>query len=294
MAITAYTLNYCNPDSFNLTSRTAFEGKDVAELIALGGDEADAVYGFAYGGHTDKVTTMITSNPKLSLAAAQGFARAKNTKEIEKLLTSEELKSGILFGHAQAGNEDQIRRALNSREGSRYLPVVIRGLASTGQSALLLELVSGTKYYSLALKTAAKAGHKALVELLLTQLSINLHELEGSKAPINKDISPYLKAVLEGYSEGRHFDEAIWMMELGVSAMSCLSALSPKGSPDKTDADLLISQVKNPELKDTLLKLIKRQFPLLVLNSLTEADRAELLAPLSELTTGSTSPTISV
>ena len=293
MTATSFELNYCHRDSLNITSRKAFDGKvtDVDALLAAGATIDDAIYGFAFGGHVDNVRALLAVHPTRREAAARGYARAKNLVETERFLASDELKRGIIFGYAQAGNEVQVRAALNSTGGSKFLPDVLRGLASTGQSALLLELVDGSKYYPLALKAAAKAGHTALVEQLLENLSINLDTLKRSSPPIAKEISPYLKAVLEGYSEGRHFEEAILLMELGVPPMSCLSTLSPKGTIDPTDANLLVSLAKKAEIAVKLTTKIKEQYGLDV-GKVTTSTHATLLASLTESTAGSVSPRV--
>ena len=291
MTATPFELNYCPTDSLNITSRKAFDGKvaDVDALLAAGATIDDAIYGFAFGGHIDRVRALLAAHPTRSEAAARGYARARNLVETERFLASDELKRGIVFGYAQAGNEVQVRAALNSTGGSKYLPDVLSGLASTGQSALLLELVDGSKYYRLALKAAAKAGHAALVEQLLEKLSIHLGTLKRSTAPIAKDILPFLKTALEGYSEGRHFEEAILLMELGVPPMSCLTTLSPKGTIDPTDANLLVSLAKNPDINANLRTRIKEQFGLDV-DTVTTLAHAKLLASLTESTAGSVSP----
>lgn len=199
---------------------------------------------------------MLAKNPELINAAVKGYAHAKNLKETIKY---GKYPTALTHGFALAGDETQVRAALNSRDGQKYLPAVIEGLATTKQEILLLELVANTRYYPNALQAAAKSGHSQLVEVLLEKLSINLKTL---KKPLSSNIQTTLGYVLKGYSEGRHFPEAIAIMELGINPMICLNALAINGELDATDASLLLAAVKKTELNNSLKNLMDTQFGL--------------------------------
>lgn len=260
---TLYELNYYQ-NGFNLMVKKGYEGDEEAvnKLSQEGGSLWDGVYGFALGGRNELVKKVLVDHPELLPAAATGYARAKNSKEIANLNGNDDLKAYLAYGYALAGNETQVRAALNSRGGIKYLPLIIEGLAATNQAALLYELVDKTRYYPNALKAAAKSAQHDLVTGLLDKFSINLKELATAENPLKSNTQTTLAYVLQGYSEGRHFEEAAEILELGVNPMHCLNALAPKGQLDPTDASLLLSTIKKPETREKVLKLMESQFRL--------------------------------
>ena len=162
MPVAQSALHYYQ-NGYNILIKKSQDGdkKAVDELLAQGGNLTDAIYGYAFGGHEALVNTALESHPEFIEAAVKGYARAKNTAQINKLPSdsSEQRKKSLIFGFAQAGDETQVRAALNAKGGSQYLPIVLEGLASTGQKELLCEFMAGTRYYHTALKAAAKSGH---------------------------------------------------------------------------------------------------------------------------------------
>ncbi|WP_133130311.1 hypothetical protein [Legionella yabuuchiae] len=283
MPITSYELNY-HQNGCNLLIKKGVEGneKAVDELVSQGGKLTDAVYGYALGGHEELVEKVLEDHLKLIQAAAKGYARAQNIAQITKLRSNEALKASLVFGFAQAGDESQVRAALNARNGTQYLPIVLEGLASTGHKELLCELITGTHYYNTALKAAAKSRHHDLVKVLLARLNINLDE-PASTVSFSEATQDALAYVLQGYSEGRHFTEAAEILSRGINPMHCLNALSPSGSLDLTDASLLLSSIDNDRIKTKVSSLMARQFDLNV-DALDSAPKARLAAAeLSDL-----------
>jgi hypothetical protein len=234
--------------------------KAVDELLAQGGNLTDAIYGYAFGGHEALVNTVLESHPELIEAAVRGYARAKNTAQINKLPSdsSEQRKKSLIFGFAQAGDETQVRAALNAKGGSHYLPIVLEALASTGQKELLCELMAGTDYYNTVLKAAAKSGRDELVNDLLAQRNIS----RAALIPLSDATQTTLSYVLEGYTEGRHFREAAQILSLGINPMCCLNALSFAGRLDSTDASLLLASIDDDVIKASVQSLMVRQFDL--------------------------------
>jgi hypothetical protein len=261
MPISLYELNYCQ-NGFNLMIKKAHDKDEeaVEALAAQGASLWDAIYGYALGGHKTLVKKLLDQNPKLLSAAATGYAHALNISETTKLTGIEWLKPNLAYGFALAGDETQIRAALNSREGTKYLPLIIKGLACANHTALLLEIVAGTRYYSEALKAAAKSGHHNLVTTLLNQLSIHIESLESSKGSLSPETRIALGYVLEGYTTGRHFTQAASLLNLGINPMICLNSLSSNGELDHHDAGFLLSAVKEPKLNAILRNLMESQF----------------------------------
>jgi hypothetical protein len=153
--------------------------------------------------------------------------------------------------------EEEIRAVLNSSKGTSYLPFIIEGLAHANKTALLFELLANTPYIPKALKAAAQSGHKELVTQLLEQLSI---DIKAPPSSIQAQIA--FGYLLEGYSEGRHFLEAIELIEHGINPMFCLHALAFNGELDLADANNLLSQTKKSEIQDKLKNLMVAQFDL--------------------------------
>jgi len=259
--ITPYELNY-NENGVNVVIKKAFEGNDadVNALLKDGAELADAVYGYAYGNHDEQVNALLSIHPMLYSAAARGYARAQNIAQVTKMSAIDALKTSLVFGFSQAGDEGQVRAALNAREGSKYLPTVVQGLASTGQSKLLLELIDGTRYYPEALRAAAKSGLNELVGQLLARLSIELDALEASTDPTSLDVKRYLSYALEGYAEGRHFTDAIRLIRLGANPMHGLNRLAVSGTIDPMDASQLLSVITENPIKIMMAERMKTQF----------------------------------
>jgi hypothetical protein len=260
MTVSRYELLYYK-NGINLMTQKGSEGDEITvnKLAEEGGNLWDAVYGYALGEHHELVQKALKKDPKLISAAATGYARASNSKEITKLNGIAELKPHLVYGFSLAGDETQVRAALNSRDGVKYLPIIIDALASTNQSVLLFEFIANTNYFSKALKAGAKSGHHELVVNLLTKLSIDIKALPS---PLTSQQNTALGYALEGYSEGRHFSEAAELIELGINPMFCLNALTPDGELDPVDASMLLSTVKKPATAALLTGLMKSQFDL--------------------------------
>lgn len=262
MPITAYDLNF-NINAINLVISRAFNNdpEGVAELLDAGGNREDAAYGFALGGHVNLVKEITANTPALLKFAARGYARGKHSVEVAELSREPGCIEDLLYGHAQAGNESQLWAALKSQEGAKYLPTILDGLASTNQSDLLLPLVKGTRYYSLTLQSAAKSGHRDLVQSLLTMLSISLDKLESGVTPFNTQIKIALSNILQGYTKGRHFEYAAELLDSRrLNPMHCLNALACKGVVDANDASLLIGAIDSEPTQDQIKNLLTEQF----------------------------------
>lgn len=145
----------------------------------------------------------------------------------------------------QSKNEPKIRAILNTPGGSIHLEEVVRGLALTGQGRLLLELVANTRFYPVALESAATAGHFQIVNDLLAQ---------------SNDMEHNQVYALIGASIGRHFLQVANFLSQGLNPMVCLNALSPEGKLKQTDIDALLAEITDDSLKQTIQALATSQF----------------------------------
>lgn len=261
MPTSFYDLNL-NKNAVNLVIVKAFLGDEdrVSELLDAGGSIEDAVYGFALGGHFKLVNNITDDKPDLKRFAARGYARGNHSEKVAELISDASLLEELLYGHAQAGNSTHVQAALNSRGGAKYLPVILEGLASTEQTELLLHLVKGTRFYTLALQSAAKSGHTDLVQRLFAAQSISLDELKSDATKLNHDIKVVLTYAMQGYIKGRHFEHASELLTIGLNPMHCLNALAKKGVIDANDASRLITAIDSETIQEQVKGLLTEQF----------------------------------
>ena len=178
-------LNFCQlnrvKNGLNAVSNFALLGDEeqVLNLLSVGGSLGDAVYGYALGGHVNKVNAMIETHPELILHAANGYARGGNEIETEKLATSSELtlKKALLEGYAQAANTTQINAAVRSRNNAAYMPVIVAGLAQSGHTQAVLKYAINEKLQNVAITAAALSGNVSLVNEILALQNISLDQL---------------------------------------------------------------------------------------------------------------------
>lgn len=249
----------------NILAKKAFAGDKAAidwlyqhhQGLSLG----HIVYGLAYGGHHQLLESYLQENYELQQMAARGFARAKNREALEKLPKREGIVQSIARGFAEAGEADELRAILNRADGNQFLPDVIIGLATTGQESLLLEFLPNTmEYYSIAIQEAAKNGNVSLVVTLLGKFDIKLEQLLQAPTSLPTDKKRIIGYALQGYSEGRHFQEAMKLMQLDLNPMICLNALSPNAVLDQSDAGQLLRHATNIKVKERLVALMSAQF----------------------------------
>lgn len=257
---------------------------------------AAAAAGYARAGNSQEIEKMIKEIEKMKGMAADEKTKQAIINDIKKL------KLFVVLGYAQAGNTTQIHAALKADKktdvkfmgeasvraageanggagaeadveidesaekridkGSKYLPMIIRGLASANQAELLFKHLTPL-YYGDALREAAKAGHTELVDKLLDQLGINLRALGSSPDPSTNGARFYLSYAVEGYSEGRHFAEALSLVKLGLDLTHCIDPLAPNGTLDPMDASLLLFSITDDQaLQERLKALMRSRFNL--------------------------------
>jgi hypothetical protein len=235
----------------------AFEGDErrVNELLSAGGALEDAIFGFAWGQQEDLLKRYFRGDDQCVRASEMGKACREGDVTFTKE-PSDEAKKAFVQGLARVGDERQVRAALNARWAD-YLDEVVTGYASRGHQDLLLNILQGTTKRPFALEIAAKHGHVALVETLLQQQGIDL----SSSQEKSTAQTAYLNHALIGYSQGRHFQQALNLVRMGANPMFCLQNLIEQSSLKIAilDAELLLAFTESEEEKDHLLSLIEEQ-----------------------------------
>ena len=259
-------LNFCQlnrvKNGLNAVSILAQLGDEeqVLNLLSAGGNLGDAVYGYALGGHVNKVNAILKTHPDLLVHAAKGYARGENEIETEKLATSSEiaLKKALLEGYAQAANTTQINAAVRSKNKVTYMPAIVAGLAQCGHSHVLLDYAINEELQNVAITAAALSGNVTLVNELLARQNIFSDQL--SQQAMEPGIKTALGHALVGYSKGRHYEHVEELLKLNINPMLCLTAISDKESIHPSDIQSLTHHIADESLRESLLKLIEEHF----------------------------------
>lgn len=269
----------------NLVSYLAEQGNDnaVQKLIALGGKLEDAVYGYALAGNTEQLAKLLEICPTSQLAVCmgkmvRGFARANLFDEVYAIKEYRQYKNDMLIGLAQSGNQVKVTSLLD-RDISLFAQVV-EGYASGNQGQLLTKLIKGTSYYPLAIYHAARSAHTDLVNDLLGQCGINSdYRFNGVTSPSSKDINAYalLNWALKGYVVGRHFKDAVKLLERGASVTQCVLDLKDvNGLPSHELYFAFLAHINEPALRGMVLNQMMTQASIMESLKMTEAHQKTL------------------
>ncbi len=275
-------------NGMNLTSYLAEQGDDkaVQKLIALGGKLEDAVYGYAMAGNKEQLIDLLETCPQSQHAACigkmvRGFARTGRFDEIYEVKDFRQYKDDLLIGLAQSGNQTKVTPLLD-RDITLFAKVV-EGYASCNQSQLLTKLIKGTSYYSLAIYHSTRSGHTELVKDLLGQCGIDPdYRFNNSTSPAPttiKDINAYalLNSALKGYVAGRHFNEAVKLLERGASITQCVLDLKEtNGLPSHELYFAFLAHVKDSALRETVLNKMVNQATVMESLKITQANKEKL------------------
>jgi len=250
-------------DGLNLTSFLAAEGQDEAleQVMGFGGTTKDAIYGYAYAGNTDKVSDLLAqcneiNKNSLTAFAIRGLARAGHFDSIHAIPDYRNHMNDIMFGMAQAGNKSKIGAFLDKKP--QFFPQVIAGYADCNQGEHLKKLLPGTNYYPLAIYHAARSGHTKLVDELLRECGVNADYVSDSTTSISQ-INAYslLNHAIKGYTAGRHFNDAVALLQRGASISECLSELHDDNDLPQIELYLaLLATIDDPALTNKVLKKI--------------------------------------
>lgn len=275
-------------NGMNLTSYLAKQGDDkaVQKLIALGGKLEDEAYGYAMAGNKEQLVRLLETCPKSRRAACtgkmvRGFARTGRFDEIYEIEDYRQYKDDLLIGLAQSGNQAKITHLLD-RDIALFAQVV-EGYASCNQGQLLTKLIKGTSYYPLAIYHAARSGHTDLVNDLLVQCGIGPdYKFNGLTSPAShaiKDINAYalLNGALKGYVAGRHFNDAVKLLERGASVAQCVLDLKDtNGSPSHELYFAFLAHIKDLVLRETVLHKMINQAAVMESLKITPANKEKL------------------
>jgi hypothetical protein len=257
-------LNFCQlnrvKNGLNAVSMFAQLGDEeqVLDLLSAGGKKEDAIYGYALGGHVDKVNALLKTNPELITCAATGYARANNKIETEKLATSNDrsLKKALLEGYAEAANSTQIYAAIRSKHSQEYLSTLVTGLALVGHPQTF-QFATNEKLQNLAITAAALSGNVILVNKLLALQDIFLDKL---MLPLDTATKTALGHALVGYSKGRHYEHVEQLLAFDLNPMLCLTAISDTDRIHESDIHSLSHHIADQSRREALLDLIKVHF----------------------------------
>ena len=269
----------------NLISYMAEQENDnaVQKLIALGGKLEDAAYGYAMAGNKEQLAKLLELCPISQLAVCmgkivRGFARAGLFDEIYAIKEYRQYKNDMLIGLAQSGNQVKVTSFLD-RDITLFAQVV-EGYASCNQGQLLTKLIKGTSYYPVAIYHAARSAHTDLVNDLLGQCGINSdYRFNGATSPSSKDINAYalLNWALKGYVTGRHFDDAVKLLERGASVTQCVLDLKDmQGRPSHELYFAFLAHVNAPALRAMVLNKMMNQATVMESLEMTAANQETL------------------
>lgn len=202
-------------NNLNLLNYLAYHAKnhEVQKLIDLGWKEEDAVFGYALAGQQKPNESHYPGS------VIRGYARGgiRDYADICSMEAYLDNREYAVLGFAEAGKNKEVILLL-SEDISLFEHAVI-GYASCNHKDLLLQLISGTRYYPQAVYNAARSRHNLLVDFLLAQFS----------ASDNHDSLDYLmNFAAKGYVAGCHFAEASILLDKGASVSQCVAECLPK------------------------------------------------------------------
>lgn len=275
-------------NGMNLTSYLAEQGDDkaVQMLLALGGNLEDAAYGYAMAGNKEQLVHTLKACPKSQNVACiskmvRGFARTGRFDEIYEIEDYRQYKDDLLIGLAQSGNQTKVTSLLD-RDITLFAQAV-EGYASCNQGQLLTKLIKGTNYYPLAIYHAARSGCTDLVDDLLVQCGIGhdyrFNSLTSPASIAMKDINAYalLNWALKGYVAGRHFNDAVKLLERGASVTQCVLDLKDiNGSPNHELYFAFLAHIKGSALRETVLNKMLNQAAVIESLKMTQAHKEKL------------------
>lgn len=286
-------------DGMNLISHLAqqMNHEAVDEMLKHGGSLADAIYGYASMKNSDQVNRLLAtcdeSNKKQCIGSAlKGYARANDSEKVFATPDYRNYMADLVLGFAQAGNKSQVTTLLDRQ--IKFYSQAVEGYASANKGAFLKLLVKGTRFYPLAIFHAARAGHIDLVTDLLKECGVppdfrpaRSVSPPGGKPPVSIiDIAAYgwLNEAVKGYMAGRHFNEAIALLDRGASITHCLNEL--KDTEGKPTHDLYIAflaHIEDASLREKVLARMAVYSAVQPLLTITPADLERLATVMTHM-----------
>ena len=280
-------------NGMTLASHLAQMGQheSLQQLIDLGGSYEDAIYGYALAGHIAEVGSFLETCHESKKAvctgwAIRGYARAGNFDCIYAIKNYRDYMVDFLIGVAEAGNKEKVTAMLDKR--INLFAHAVHGYSSCNHRELLSNLITGTRYYPLAIYHAAHSGHTTLVNDLLLQCGVSTDyqitpSLQGSgdarSGTININAYSLLGHALQGYVAGRHFNDAAIMLARGASITQGLTELKDvKGLPTHTLYIAFLAYIKDATLRTAVIHMMGKQSNAMESLKITPSDIAELQA----------------
>lgn len=229
----------------------------VDTYLGLGEPVADAVYGYALGGFTNKVNALLQKHPTLVNHAVTAYARANKPDAIDHLFVKDKslLEEAALLGYAQAANMTQINAALKAKNKPHLLSIVVKGLAQCNHRELVMRYALSIAHQNIAIEAAAESGHAALVTALLASQSIDL----ATPVSIKENQKSAIEHALVGYSYGRHYTLAAKLLAQNLNPMLCLTAIG-QNTIELSDLQALIISISDKTIQQKIITLAKNVF----------------------------------
>ena len=280
------TKNQINFNGFSYVAHLAASGNDklVNKRIEESPGTVDqAIYGYAISAHITQMEKLISECPDKTKAmkmAVRGLVRGNYLDELYKLKDYKAYKADIVFGYAQAGNQDMVAMLVN--KDPSLFESAVHGYALTGRSKPLLDLIKGTRFYGDAIYQAAKAGHVELVNQLLAEVGFTAQMVLTPSTNSTEEIRllGFLNKALSGYCKGYHLEHASNLLIKGANIQAALDELKIAGKLSL--AAYMGLFIVTPELKSkSLFDQIQRELSLLDEVSLS-SDQVENLKKLNK------------
>lgn len=207
-------------------------------------DMGSEIYGYACANNNVKVEQHLQDFRMYLSDAIKGFATCDDLTHLYSKKPVQAFKNALLEGFAQASQVTKVTHLLNRSAETNdinyesHFQSTIKGYASKNNKSELLELISGTNQFPIAVFEAAKNGHKNLVEnLLKTQ--------------------PLLRnQAIEGYCQGQHYLALSEFLNSHSDIAFAISALLGS-APHKAPLLLLLIHTDNEIVFDNILLTIK-------------------------------------
>jgi len=249
-----------NFNGYSYVTHLAAVGNDkmvTKEIEASPTSTYQAIYGYGVAANVQAMQALISDCPdktKATRMAIRGVLRGNHMEELYKIRDYRNYKTDIVFGYAQAGNEDMVATMVN--KDPALFEAAVQGYASVGNEALL-DLIKGTHFYEEAISQAAKAGHVSLVNQLLEAVGFT-EDLSSADNRERIRLLGFLNKALSGYCKGSHLEAAGDLLAKGANIQVALDALKVGGKPC-LDAYIALYLATSDKTSKALLEQIQTE-----------------------------------
>ncbi|MDA0778757.1 MAG: hypothetical protein O3C19_06825 [Bacteroidetes bacterium] len=253
-----------NVNGYSYVAHFATIGNHIMVVKEIGESPAtvyQAIYGYGVAANIEAMQKLISECPNKSKAtkmAVRGLVRGNHMEELYKIKDYRNYKADIVFGYAQAGNEEMVATMVDNNP--TLFEMAVQGYASAGNEKALLDLVKGSRFYGEAISQAATAGHVGLVNQLLEAIGLS-EDLSSVGDKENIRLLGFLNKALSGYCKGFHLDAVGNLLTKGANIQTALDALKVEGMPC-LDAYIGLYVATPDEKSQDLLKQIETELTL--------------------------------